>query len=259
MFISSEISVIFDKAVNVKAQLIIKFLGFSQSVSHCCSCSPWCELVALYPCSFPLSFLSDSLFFIFLLSSIFHKCILSLHPQPCLISPSFPLSLFLLSTVINPRTRGPPGPHPSFCHPCIPCLSCSPCQLDSSSPWSHPVVLTNHTTVGGGSTNHAPNLVSFVFSFQPACIMCLLPVMVSARVLRSNAEQGKLHNPALKELSGSPPVHLAMLFPVSGMTTVLPSPKHVKVYLFFKTQFTALSLPWSSSSEPLTRSYLFCY
>ena len=114
----------------------------------------------------------------------------------------FPLTL---RPVHQPEACGPPGPHPSSCHPCIPCLSCSPWQLDSSSPWSHPVVLTNHTI--GHSPSHALNLVSFVLNFQPT--LCLLLIMYSARALRCNSKQGKLHNPALKELPGSSPVHLA--------------------------------------------------
>ena len=76
-----------------------------------------------------------------------------------------------------------------------------PCQLDLSSPWSHPVVLTNDTI--RHSPSHALNLVSFVLNFQLACTVCLLLSMYNTMALRCKSKQRKLYNPALKELPGS--------------------------------------------------------
>ena len=96
-----------------------------------------------------------------------------------------------------------------------------PCQLDSSSPWSHPVVLIDHTI--GRSPSHTLNLVSFVLNFQLACTVCLILIMYNARALGCISEQGKLYNPALKELPGSLQSTWPMIVTVSGMTTVHPS------------------------------------
>ena len=169
--------------------------------------APWniCGCTALLLLSAPptLHYLFSSLLF----SSIWHKWVWSLHPEPWFDPPSFsPLTLPLVPSHPH-ETCGPPGPHPSSCHPCIPCFSCSPCQLDLSSPWSHPVVLTDHTT--GLSPSHTLNLVSFVSNFKLSSTVCLLFILYNARALRCSSEQGKLHHPALKEMPGSSPVHLA--------------------------------------------------
>ena len=170
-----------------------------------CRTAPWniCGCTALLLLSIPPPlYLFSSLSFPIFDINEFEASILS-PGCPSLISP---LTLPLVHSH-QPEAGGSPGPHPSYCHPCIPCLSCSPCQLDSSSPWCHPVVLTNYTI--GRSPSHALNLVSFVLNFQLACTVCLLLIMYNARALRCNSKQGELHNHALKELPGLSPVHLA--------------------------------------------------
>ena len=174
---------------------------------------------------------SLSLFF-FIFSNIWHKWVWSLHPQLWFDPPPFSLSLFLLSTVIHLRhvVLQVHIPYPVisvYLH-----FSCSKCQLDSFSPWSHPVVLTNHTIEC--SPSNALNLVSFVLNFQLACTVCLLLILYNARALRWNSEQGKLHNPALKEhLQAHLQSTWPMIVPVSGMTTVQPPTPISAMFMLF--------------------------
>ena len=85
----------------------------------------------------------------------------------------------------------------------------SPCSFDRSHQW---VI-----------TQYALNLVSFVFNFKLSSTVCLLLILYNARALRCSSEQGKLHNPALKELPGLLLSTWPMIVHVSGMTTVHPS------------------------------------
>ena len=97
-----------------------------------CRTAPWniCGCTALLLLSIPPPlYLFSSLSFPIFDINEFEASILS-PGCPSLISP---LTLPLVHSH-QPEAGGSPGPHPSYCHPCIPCLSCSPCQLDSSSP-----------------------------------------------------------------------------------------------------------------------------
>ena len=101
----------------------------------------------------PLNSPSSLSLFFSIFSSIWHKWIWSLHPQPWFVPPSFPLSLSLLSTAIHLKhvVLQVHIPHPVI--PVSPALAVpmpaelilpliSPCSLDRSHHWpltqSHP-------------------------------------------------------------------------------------------------------------------------
>ena len=111
-----------------------------------CRAAPWnicgCTAVLLLSTSPTLHYLFSSLFF----SSIWHKWVWSLHPEPWFVPPSFPLSLSILSTAINLRhvVLQVHIPHPVI--PVSPALSVpmpaglilpliSPCSLHRSHHW----------------------------------------------------------------------------------------------------------------------------
>ena len=114
-------------------------------------------------------------------------------------------------------------------------LSYSPCQLD---PFSKPLISAysldrlHHWVVIETKLIprwnfpietkliHAPNLVSFSFNFQWACITSLLPVMYNARGLRCNTKQERLHTLHLRRCQSHLQPSWPRLFPVSGMTIV---------------------------------------